>query len=191
MSRTVVTIGESASAALIDTSSLLKTVLLPNATAGKFIYVADSNGNAQTNNIWISTNGVGLSVVGSIMGPGGMPVINRNYGAMGFLANGNNWYTIISEGGIDSFAQIFTSSITTSSFTSQNVSTTTIWAQTLNLAGGFSPVGGIATANISTNTISTNNVYAGAISSLSISNAGNISTGTLNTGFISTTTIKK
>ena len=177
------------SAALIDTSVVFKTVLLPTPTAGKFIYVADSNGSAQNSSIWISTNGTGLSIVGSIMGPGGMPVINRNYGAMAFLANGNNWYTIINEGGIDSFATIFTSSIVTSSFTSQNVSTTTIWAQTLNLAGGFSPIGGIATANVSTNTISTGNMYTGALSSLSISNAGNISTGTLNAGTISTITI--
>jgi fibronectin-binding autotransporter adhesin len=189
MSRTVVTIGDSASAALIDTSVVFKTVLLPTPTAGKFIYVADSNGFAQNSSIWISTNGTGLSIVGSVMGPGGMPVINRNYGAMAFLANGNNWYTIINEGGIDSFATIYTSSIITSSFTSQNVSTTTIWAQTLNLAGGFSPTGGITTVNVSTNTLSTGNVYTAALSSLSISNAGNISTVSLNVGSLSSINI--
>ena len=167
--RTVVTIQDSASAALIDTSLVFKTVVLPTATPGRFIYVADSNGFAQNSTVWISTGGTGLSIVGAVLGPGGMPVINRNYGAMAFLANGNSWYTIISEGGIDSFATIYTSSIVTSSFTSQNVSTTTIWAQTLNLAGSFSPTGGVATTNVSANTISTNLITACNVSTNSIS----------------------
>ena len=101
MSRTGVTISESASVALVDPNGIDKTIILPTAATGKFIYVADATGKAQANPIFISTNGVGYSIVGAILGPGGMPVINRNYGAMGFLANGNNWYTIISEGGID------------------------------------------------------------------------------------------
>ena len=128
---TVVTIADSSSAALIDTvnSTQPKTVLLPTPSPGKFIYVADCNGSAQTNTIWISTNGVGLSITGAVFGPGGMPMINRNYGAMAFLANGTNWYTIINEGGLDTFANVYTSSVFTSSIQSLTVSTTTIWAK--------------------------------------------------------------
>jgi hypothetical protein len=167
---TTVTIADSSSAALIDTvnSSQPKTVLLPTPSPGKFIYVSDCNGNAQNNTIWISTQGTGLSIVGAVFGPGGMPMINRNYGAMAFLANGTNWYTIINEGGLDTFANVYTSSVFTSSITSLNVSTTTIWAQTLNLAGGFSPTGGVTTANVSTNTLSTNLLTASNVSTNSM-----------------------
>ena len=91
MSRTGVSISESASVALVDPNGTDKTIILPTAATGKFIYVADATGKAQANPIWISTNGTGLSIVGAILGPGGMPVINRNYGAIGLLANGNNW----------------------------------------------------------------------------------------------------
>ena len=182
----VVTIGDSASAALIDTvtGTQPKTVLLPTPSPGKFIYIADCNGSAEANTLWISTNGVGLSIKGAGYGPGGMPMINRNYGAMAFLANGTNWYTIINEGGLDTFANVLTSSVFTSSLQSLTVSTTTIWAQTLNLAGGFSPTGGVTTANISANTISTNTLGTG-----SISNSGVISTLGLNVGALSSINI--
>ena len=196
---TIVTIADSASAALIDTSALPKTVLLPTATPGKFIYIADSNGGAGTNTIWISTNGIGLSIVGAVMGPGGMPTINRPYGAMAFLANGTNWYAMINEGGMDTFGNIYTSSILTSSIQSLVVSTTTIWAQTLNLSGGFSPTGGVTTANVSTNNISTNLITAGNISTnslstnnLTVSNvyaSGTVSTNLITASNISTNSI--
>ena len=191
---TIVTIADSASAALIDTSALPKTVLLPTATPGKFIYIADSNGGAGTNTIWISTNGIGLSIVGAVMGPGGMPTINRPYGAMAFLANGTNWYAMINEGGMDTFGNIYTSSILTSSIQSLVVSTTTIWAQTLNLSGGFSPTGGVTTANVSTNNISTNLITAGNISTNSLSTnnltVSNVyANGTVSTFFITASNI--
>ena len=67
----VVTIGDSASAALIDTvtGTQPKTVLLPTPSPGKFIYIADCNGSAEAKTLWISTNGVGLSIRGAGYGP--------------------------------------------------------------------------------------------------------------------------
>ena len=45
MSRTAVSISESASVALVDPNGIDKTIILPLAATGKFIYVADATGS--------------------------------------------------------------------------------------------------------------------------------------------------
>lgn len=118
MSRTAVTISESASVALIS-PSVLKTVLLPTCSPGKIIHIADSTGQASNMPIWISSAGTGITIVGSPVGPGNLPIINRNYGSMTFLAGngGNTWFTLMNEGGNTAFTSLSTTNATITNLT--------------------------------------------------------------------------
>jgi hypothetical protein len=41
-----------ASMVLVSTNTVAKTILLPNPDPGRFLYIVDSTGNANTNNIY-------------------------------------------------------------------------------------------------------------------------------------------
>lgn len=113
MSRLAVQISETATVALINTTAGQndKTVVLPACRSGKIIYIADQSGNASSKPVWISSSGVGASIIGSpIFGPSNLPVINQNFGAMGFVASGTNWFTLFNTGGTSEFRSISTNS---------------------------------------------------------------------------------
>ena len=77
---------------LVSTTTA-KTIVLPNPDPGRFLYIVDSTGNAKTNNIYVSTAGSGVAICN------GYSTIAKAYGALGYVAYNNNWYSILNESG--------------------------------------------------------------------------------------------
>ena len=176
MSRTLSTIniGASASVALISPNTaagmgangVLKVVNLPPWTPGKFIYVADKDGTADYFPFGISGNEPNSSTIiaGTIPWDldylnanstivGAQPstfygVINKRYGAMGFVAGGSPytgglvptqiWYTVINEGGVNYYANLFSFSTYSQYISTNSLDVGTINTQNLNFVGGGS-----------------------------------------------------
>ena len=98
-----------ASMVLVSTNTVAKTILLPNPDPGRFVYIVDSTGNANTNNIYISTNVAGVQICN------GYSTITKAFGAVGYVAYNNNWYTILNESGTNVWNNIIATNISTTS----------------------------------------------------------------------------
>ena len=77
---------------LVSTTTA-KTIVLPNPDPGRFLYIVDSTGNANINNIYISTAGSGVSICN------GYSTIAKAFGSIGYVASAGNWYAIQNESG--------------------------------------------------------------------------------------------
>ena len=86
-----------------------KTINLPNPDPGRFVYIVDCNGSANTYPITISTNITGVAICN------GYSTIAKSFGALGYLAYNNNWYAILNESGTNVWNTVISSNISTSS----------------------------------------------------------------------------
>ena len=82
-----------------------KTIILPNPDPGRFLQIVDSTGNANVNNIYISTAGSGVSICN------GYSTIAKSFGLIGYVASGGNWYAIQNESGTNSWNNVIASNI--------------------------------------------------------------------------------
>jgi len=85
-----------------------KTINLPSPDPGRFVYIVDCNGTANTYPITISTNILGVAICN------GYSTIAKNFGALGYLAYNNNWYAILNESGTNVWNNVIATNISTS-----------------------------------------------------------------------------
>jgi hypothetical protein len=93
-----------ASMCLVATTQA-KTINLPTPDTGRFVYIVDSTGGASQFPITVSTTGTGVAICN------GFSTIVQPFGTLGFLANNNNWYTIINESGINNLRTLIASNL--------------------------------------------------------------------------------
>ena len=167
---------------LVSTNTVAKTILLPNPDPGRFLYIVDSTGNANTNKIYVSTNVAGVQICN------GYSTIAKAFGAVGYIAYNSNWYAVLNETGTNVWNNVIATNVSTASLSTNYGYFSTISANTIygKHVGDGSALTGIASgisalpAILSTTLMSSGIITGNLISTLNISSTS---------GYISSLTV--
>jgi hypothetical protein len=156
-----------ASMVLVSTNTVAKTILLPNPDPGRFVYIVDSTGNANTNNIYVSTNLAGVQICN------GYSTIAKAFGAVGYVAYNSNWYAVLNETGTNVWNNVIATNVSTASLSTNYGYFSTISAGTIygkyvgdgSLLTGITGTGGGVTNILSTLVFLTSSISSSYITS--------------------------
>ena len=148
---------------LVSTNTVAKTILLPNPDPGRFLYIVDSTGNANTNNIYVSTNVAGVQICN------GYSTIAKAFGAVGYIAYNSNWYAVLNETGTNVWNNVIATNVSTASLSTNYGYFSTISAGTIygKYVGDGSLLTNLTVAGV-TSVLSTQAFYTSSISSANI-----------------------